>query len=112
MRLAAAVAAAVAVGGDIAVGLAAQSLFEGHSLLLAWFGEPGALVVVSMSRAIGTWACVCHSGPAVETGIEMLSVNSFAAVVGCSFLFFRGYEIATRCSSSCSGFASARVDAV
>lgn len=40
----------------------------------------------------------------------MLTENSFAAAVGCSFLFLRGCEIVTRCSSS--GFVSARVDVV
>lgn len=63
-----------------------------------------------MNRASGTWVCLCHSGPAVEIGIEIWTANSFAAAVGCSFPFLRGCEIVTRCSSS--GFVSARVDVV
>lgn len=72
MRLAAeAAAAVVAAGDDIAVGLAARSLFGGHNLLLACFELLRALVVVSMNRASGTWVCLCHSGHAVEIAIEI-----------------------------------------
>lgn len=65
---------------------------------------------MSMNRASGTWVCPCHSGHAVETATEMQSENSFAAGVGCSFLFLRGCEIETHCSSF--GFASAKADVV
>lgn len=103
-------AAAAAAVGDIAVGLAAQSLLEGHNLLLVCSGQLRARVVVSMNRASGTWVCLCHSGPAVEIGIEILTENSFGAAVGCSSPFLRGCESVTRCSSS--GFVSAKVDVV
>lgn len=100
----------VGAGDEIAVGLAAQILFGGHNLVLACFERSRAQVAVSTNRASGNWVYLCHSGHAVGTATEMQSENSFAAGVDCSFLFLRGCEIVTHCSSF--GFASARADVV
>lgn len=113
MRPAAAEAAVGAEAGDsTVVGLAAQSLLEGHILLPVCLRWLRALVVVSMNRASGTvtLVCLCHSDPAVETAIERQNENNSVAAVGYSSLSLRGCEIVMRYSSF--GFASARADVV
>lgn len=100
-------AAAADAAADMVANLAAQSLLTARSPLHARFWRRRVLAVGSMSRVNVTSACLYHSGRGeeTETGNEMRSESSFAAAVGCGFLFVRGWETVTRCSSS--GFASA-----